>query len=136
MRRTAPRQRPRSTGPGAATREIVYFRDGFLCVICSDDSGPFQVHHRRPRGAGGSSRPCSNSPANLLLLCAACHTGVESNRADARDHGWLLSQTADPATSPVLWRGRVVLLAHDGTSHPLPLDPWDAPCATPETRNP
>jgi 5-methylcytosine-specific restriction protein A len=126
LRRTPMRSTPKNTGPDAATRQLVYFRDGFTCVSCGTADGPFQVHHRRPRGAGGSSRQDTNSPSNLVLICPACHEDVESFRNDARERGLLLSQTAIPAECPVLWRGRVVLLCDDGTVTDLPPDPWGA----------
>lgn len=79
-------------------------------------SGP--PHHRRPRGRGGSKRPDTNLPANGLSCCPACHDWIESNRDEAKKHGWLLEQHQSPAEVPVLRRGRLVLLADDGTWTP------------------
>ena len=59
------------------------------------------VHHRRPRGQGGS-----NDPANLLHLCGSgttgCHGYIESNRTVARANGWLLEFGQDPRIVPVI----------------------------------
>lgn len=108
------------TGPSRAQREQVIDRALGCCEICGrilfDEYGrptsfPRSMHHRQPRGMGGSSRPEVNSPANLLLLCGdattpgGCHGHVESNRAAAYASGWLVRASADPATVPVLLEG-------------------------------
>lgn len=59
---------------------------------------------------GGSKRPDTNLPANLILLCGSgttgCHGYVESNRAEAFDLGFLLHQVDTPAEHSVqTWRG-------------------------------
>jgi len=92
----------RRTGPSAAVRDEVYERAGYRCERCGDADGPFEVHHRRPRGMGGSRREDTNSPANLLLLCTRCHLWTESNRATALERGYLVPQGQDPATVPVI----------------------------------
>lgn len=67
---------------------------------------------------GGSRRPETNRPANLLLLCVACHAWVESHRAASVRLGLLVKSGATPARMPVLLaRGRV-LLDDVGGSHP------------------
>ncbi|MCJ7426681.1 MAG: HNH endonuclease [Dehalococcoidales bacterium] len=46
-------------------------RDRFACQICGAQKGQnlaLAVHHMRPVGHGGSSKP-----DNLILLCAKCH---------------------------------------------------------------
>ena len=80
-------------------------------------SGP--AHHRRPRGRGGSRRLDTNLPANGLSCCPACHDWIESNRDEAKKHGWLLEQHQSPAEVPVLRRGRLVLLDDIGGFHLL-----------------
>lgn len=106
----------RRTGPGLAVRDCVYARDRFACVLCGDRDGAFALHHRRPRGAGGTRRANANSPANLVLLCNDCHAHTESHRADALDRGLLLPQSVeDPSTAPVVWHGKTVLLHDDGS---------------------
>ena len=103
------------TGPTAGQRRTVAARAGWRCEICGtvlgwpDGSGgtwcaSHSFHHRRPRGMGGTRRPDTNSPANLLLLCGTgttgCHSRVEENRAAAHQLGWLLHQTEDPTQVP------------------------------------
>ncbi|OKI47275.1 HNH endonuclease [Micromonospora sp. CB01531] len=73
------------------------------------------IHHRRPRAAGGSKRPDTNLPSNLLLLCPPCHQQIESHRAVAQSMGWLVVQAADPAQTAVLvQRDRWTYLTADG----------------------
>lgn len=125
-----------NTGPTAAQRRAVAARSGWRCELCgtvlgwSDDDGsttwcaPHSLHHRRPRGMGGTRRADTNSPANLLLLCGTgttgCHSRVEASRAAAHQLGWLLHQTEDPAQVPAYVvtgpqrEARPLLLTTDG----------------------
>src|SRR5690606_35241972 len=103
----------RFTGPDMWTRMTVYARAGYRCERCGQRGG--QIHHRRPRAMGGSCREDTNSPANLLAACADCPTWAESYRAEARNEGWLVPQTGNPAEYAVLvHRSRWVYLTHDG----------------------
>lgn len=110
----------RSTGPSPAVRELVWERDGGCCVRCGSYGGvhafpPHQIHHRRPRGMGGSRQGDTNSPANLIMLCSACHCEVESHRLEALAFGYVVRQGGDdPVTIPISYCGRWVLLTHDG----------------------
>lgn len=72
---------------------------------------------------GGTVRPDTNEPQNLLLLCGSatspngCHSHVESFRAEAYDLGFLVRQAQDPAETPINhavhgW----VLLCPDGST--------------------
>ncbi|MFD3426057.1 hypothetical protein [Nocardia fluminea] len=103
----------RKTGPSAPAVAIVRRRSGTVCEVCGARRAN-QIHHRRPRGAGGTRRPETNSPSALLDLCNECHALIESRREWARDHGYLVRQHLDPATTPVWLWGRWVLLADDG----------------------
>lgn len=124
------RSRPSKTGPSQDAVEAVYERASWSCERCSAAVGPdrgsdHHIHHRRPRGNGGTARPETNYPSNLLLLCPVCHedgkTGVESQRAAARLAGWLVPQHIDPATVPVVLHGpRLVYLTTDGHYSPNP----------------
>lgn len=126
LKRT-PMKAGRTDAPDALTRSRVYFRSGFACEACSDDTGPFALHHRQAKAMGGSSRPDRHALSNLLLLCSTtCHPDAHAHPADAREHGWIVSASGDPRSTAVLWRGREVLLCDDGTVEDLPPDPWGA----------
>lgn len=102
------------------TRRDVLKRDSSLCVMCG--AGADEVHHRRPRGIGGTRDPLvAYGMGNLVSLCRDCHSGAESQRAKARDLGWLIPHgEADPERTPVLhWRLGPVLLGHDGGITPV-----------------
>jgi 5-methylcytosine-specific restriction protein A len=63
-----------------------------------------QVHHRRPRGKGGTWLASSRSPANLLAVCDQCHLRIESERTWAFEQGLLLLPSGDAAERPVFLR--------------------------------
>jgi hypothetical protein len=115
---------PKDTGPTRQVRHTVKARAAMCCERCSVPVAamPHEVHHRRPRGAGGSSRPDTNLPSNLVLLCgtstSGCHGFCESERDAAREEGFLVRQGADPALQPVLHArfGRVLLDAAGGVT--------------------
>jgi hypothetical protein len=76
----------------AFDRMRILIRANFVCEFCgsnrgSNSMGFWSVHHRRPRGMGGSKDPQTNSPENLLLLCGSgttgCHGYFESHRKEA-----------------------------------------------------
>lgn len=90
-------------------REIAK-RDLWSCVCCGvgvqgDRGVSWSIHHRIPRGMGGTTDPRLNSPANLVLLCGSgttgCHGSVEHYRDKARERGLLLWRSQDPETVPV-----------------------------------
>lgn len=78
-------------------RDLVIDRDRGRCARGGEDVEriPFSVHHRKPRGMGGTKDPLSCDPRNLVLLCGTgttgCHGEIESNRAEALATGWLLT---------------------------------------------
>ena len=121
----------RSTGPSAVVVDIVWVRDNGSCARCgtglsfAQRGSQWSVHHRRPRGMGGTSELWVNQPANLVCLCGSgvtgCHGWVEANRADARDLGWLVSRNAKfvAAEIPVTYPdGRLYQLDDDGEKVP------------------
>lgn len=118
-----------------ATFEKVWVRDKGCCVRCSTElvgarGLSWSVHHRRPRGSGGTKLKWVNLPANLILLCGSgttgCHGWVESHRAFARASGWLvpLNGVRLPSEVPVhhALHGVVVLNdfgGFDSQEHPF-----------------
>jgi 5-methylcytosine-specific restriction protein A len=107
------------TGFSSHVRATIHERAQGWCERCGGERG-WEIHHRRPRGAGGTRRPETNLPSNGLLLCAASHRRIESQRAEAYEHGWLVHQTSDPREIPVLYRGTWVLLDDRGCMHDNP----------------
>jgi hypothetical protein len=116
---------PRLAAPDSITVAAVVARDFGRCARCGQpvtgERGiDFSLHHRRPRAMGGSSRPDTNQPHNLVLLhgsgVSLCHGLVEQHRAEAYANGWLLRQGQDPSVVPVnhAAHGGWVLLTPDG----------------------
>ena len=97
------------------TREVIYQRAGRCCERCPKSAEGGSIHHRRPRGMGGTKDPAAGGGPNGVLLCGSgttgCHGEVESNRVQAIADGWLVPQGVDPATVPIRHRtlGRVWL---------------------------
>lgn len=103
----------------ATAREAVHTRAKGVCERCECRPAA-QVHHRIPRGAGGSSRnPAVHRLSALVALCEECHALVESQRAAARECGLLLWRSQDPEAVPVTVGldpyARMVMLYDDGT---------------------
>lgn len=94
------------------TRLLVLTRDGWACQVCGRnlarevlDGFGYSLQHRRARGMGGSKRPDTNAPSNLLTTCGTgttgCHGLIEANPIPAAGRGWRLGQTQTPADEPV-----------------------------------
>jgi hypothetical protein len=105
------------------TVAAVHTRANRRCERCGTDWSDFwSMHHRRPRGMGGSKRPEVNAASNILLLCGSgttgCHGWVESNREEAYELGLLVHKWQMPVEVPVtLWHG-TFLLDDDGGLQP------------------
>lgn len=108
------RKRYRDTGPDTQTRMWVWWRAGNTCERCGLDSISMDVHHRQPRGLGGSSDPAINAVSNLVLLCRPCHAEIESARLAAIADGWLVPRPTDPVRVPIHHRRGLTLLTPTG----------------------
>lgn len=131
IKRVIMSRRLRATGPTPEVVDAVYERANHSCEICTSAVGDrrgidHHIHHRRPRGAGGTRREDTNQPQNCMLLCPRCHLDVETHRAEALAVGWLVPQAEDPASVAVLiQRDRWVYLTDsgeysDGPAEPMP----------------
>lgn len=97
------------SGITRATRELVLARDNFQCVSCRrsvHDPLGYSIHHRVPRGMGGTRLEWINQPANLLTLCGSgttgCHGWTEQHRMEARSQGYLIPRAfGSPEQIPV-----------------------------------
>lgn len=105
------------------TVELVYSRAGYACERCGTNESRFwSIHHRRPRGMGGTKRSDTNTASNLILVCGSgttgCHGWIESNRAEALGLGLLVHQFISPLGAPVTLTVGRVLLDDDGGWQP------------------
>ena len=120
------------SGPSARIVDLVWSRDEGSCTRCGRGLQPSQrgiawsVHHRSPRGMGGSKTSWINAPSNLILLCGSgttgCHGWVESNRDVARESGWLVPRNGVlvPRDVPVLYGDGLWFLWDDGGKYREP----------------
>lgn len=76
-------------------------RDRECCARCGKPvrgsrGRDWSVHHRRPRGAGGTSLRWVGQAANGVVLCGSgttgCHGAIERERRRAFDDGFLISR--------------------------------------------
>lgn len=90
------------------TAALILARSSGSCEVMSQHCVHIlsEIHHRRPRGMGGSRRPDTNAAANGLAVCRRCHDYVEAKRTWAHINGFLVLQGDDPTEVPVWWRCR------------------------------
>jgi hypothetical protein len=78
---------------------------------------------------GGSKRPDTNQPGNLVFLHHDCHMHIEANRSEAIRRGFNVPQHLTPALVPLLVfagpAGRWVQLDDEG-SDPITITAWEA----------
>lgn len=105
-----------------AARRLVRERDGSRCAMCGQWLFEWRsIHHRQPKGMGGSAK--LENASNLVQLCGignadGCHGKAHSNPQWARNHGWIVSRSFNPAEIPVdMWDGWHYL-SDDGSRTP------------------
>lgn len=96
-------------------RKLIEQRARGRCELCDAPAQTAQIHHRKPRGMGGTKNPASRSPSNGLYVHFKCHEWIERNREQAALKGYLVPQWADSDTTPVLFGSSWYLLLPDGT---------------------
>jgi hypothetical protein len=122
--------------------QLILTRDGGNCVRCEKHVVYMQrgiawsIHHRRPKGRGGTSLAWVNAAANGVVLCGSgttgCHGEVESQREQAIADGLLVSANgrlkADEVPIKHARLGLVLLNDEGGyepvAGEPLPDDEW------------
>ncbi|AVO21671.1 HNH endonuclease [Mycobacterium phage MooMoo] len=104
----------RFTGFPLEVKAIAWSRCGGRCEVCGEATSDLQHHHRRARGMGSTRRPETNLPANCLMVCHLDHNRIESHRTLSYNNGWLIRSMHNPMETPVLYRGKWVLLDDDG----------------------
>ena len=96
----------KQTGFSNDVKQMIFARSEGYCEVLSPGCGraATEIHHRRPRGMGGTVRPETNLASNGLAICRACHLRCEAMRNWARENGFVLLQGDNPADVPVFWR--------------------------------
>jgi len=86
-------------------------RDSHSCIVCGlpvagTRGYHWSIHHRQPRGMGGTKNRHINLPSNLVVVCGhgtyGCHGRIERERARSYDVGYLVRRPAMPAREPIL----------------------------------
>lgn len=115
-----------------ANREIIIWRSDGVCEICAHARAT-NMHHRRPRGMGGTTRNI-HTPAWILHVCGSgttgCHGYIEGNRTLAYRNGWLLRANQIPATTPAWIRGTGFVILNDDGRY----EPWGSAWEKPDTK--
>ncbi len=102
------------------TRQKVIERSNGRCEVCGAPVETPQLHHRKPRGMGGTKDPASRSTANALAVHYACHEWIERNRTEATILGYLVPQHEKSTDTPVLTADGWALFHDDGSVSRLP----------------
>ncbi len=90
------------------TRIAVRQRSNEVCERC-DQARATDMHHRKNRSQSGRWHP-----ANIMHICALCHVEITAEPELARENGWSMLSTHNPADVPVLRRGIWCLLDNVG----------------------
>ena len=99
-------------------RKVIRTRAQDKCELCGTRCTDGQIHHRKPRGMGGTKNQASRSISNGLYVHFRCHHMIEMNRAKALENGWLIRQSGDPELEPVRLHSGWVVLNPDGSVSP------------------
>lgn len=92
-----------------ALREAAYQRAGGRCEVSGIplDIDTFDLHHRRPKGMGGTLRPDTDTLGNVLALHPDVHNGgpssVHGRRGWSEERGYLLPQREALAARWPVW---------------------------------
>lgn len=115
---SAPQQRQQSFRRTAYA--VVDRRAGGQCEVAVDAqmtrclNAATDHHHRRARGAGGSTDPETETPANLIASCRTHHQAIHAKPALSRTLGLIVAQSGSPAATPATLFCGSVLLTNDG----------------------
>lgn len=132
-KRKTPRRRPAPRwgwDEWVEGNRLLEVRAGNACERCGTTYGPFERHHRKRRRDGGDIL------SNILLLCggpSGCHSWVTTHPRLARQAGWIVSVTKNPAEVPVLAHGEWIILDDEGNATPAFLPDNDAEKFGPRT---
>ena len=99
-------------------------RERGRCAVCGlNIDGKGHIHHRKPRGMGGSGLQ-AHRLSNLVYLHSSCHLKhVEQQRERAYMNGWLLEHWQDSWAVPMMYMlNGWVLLKDDGLIVPVTIN--------------
>ena len=71
------------------------------CERCGLPAPKGVLHHRQPRGMGGSTT-APHAPANVVLLHDSEHRAIHAHPRESYRDGWLVRHGDDPAEVEVL----------------------------------
>lgn len=87
-------------------RRIITERSAGRCEVCGLTKMGMQIHHRRPRGMGGTVDGWVGDSPNGLMICPGCHRMVEARRQWAYEKGFLVRHGwRSPDVPVMLWSG-------------------------------
>ena len=82
-------------------RRLADARDGGKCLRCLAPA--VDVHHRRPKGMGGTSNSyIAFGLANLVSICRECHSWIHAHPEQGYSTGYLVHSWDDPAAIPLV----------------------------------
>lgn len=103
------------------TRNLIRKRADHRCEICGMRMAYGPIHHRQPRGMGGTRSLEKALCSNGVYIHNTCHLTVESDRSRAILMGWLVPMGYQPESKEIkLWDGWFLLTADGGR---LPFSP-------------
>lgn len=100
-----------------ANRQTVQGRAFGHCERCDRPTVAAHLHHRRPKGLGGSSAPDRHDVSNLVHLCPDCHSWAHGHPKDAAEAGFLVPRSSgqSPLQVPIVdLSGRIRWLDDEG----------------------
>jgi len=105
-----------------STVALIIARDRGACARCGRDvthlerGRAWSIHHRRPRGQGGTSLAWVAGAANGLVLCGSgttgCHGAVEADREAAYKEGFLVRINGRDVAADVAIRHKTLGLVY------------------------
>lgn len=112
-----------------ANRQLVQGRAFGRCERCHRPAIVAHLHHRRPKGMGGSSAPDRHAVSALVQLCPGCHDWAHDHPADAAVTGFMVPRSSGLSPSEVPIRdlsGRARYLDDEGQYLNEPMEVPDA----------
>lgn len=89
-------------------KHLISERDRDECLVCGTEAT--DIHHRMPKGMGGTSDPDRNyGLANLVSLCRKDHDHVHANPEESYANGLLVHSWDDPVKCPLILADETVV---------------------------